>query len=240
MDRDLLERYLANGKSLGEIGALVGRHPSTVAYWLHKHGLVANGREAHSSRGAPDRKGLEAMAAGGATLAEIATALDRSVTTVRFWLNRWEIPRERPRSRVPPDPESAPLDVEMECARHGVTLFRLEGRGYYRCKRCRQARVSEWRRGVKRRLVAEAGGSCEVCGYDRCVAALQFHHRDPATKRFIISRQGVTRSFAETKQEASKCMLLCANCHAEVEAGLVAVEHLHDSSKAPPGGLEPP
>jgi hypothetical protein len=58
-----------------------------------------------------------------------------------------------------------------------------------------------------------------LCGYSRCPAALQFHHRDPATKSFAVSRQGVTRSLARARAEARKCVLLCANCHAEVESG---------------------
>jgi hypothetical protein len=112
----------------------------------------------------------------------------------------------------------------MVCTRHGRTTFRLEGRGYYRCKRCRQERVSEWRRNVKRRLVREAGGACRLCGYDRCPAALQFHHLDPGAKSFALSREGVTRSLAEALAEARKCVLLCANCHAEVEAGYRKLE----------------
>jgi hypothetical protein len=89
--------------------------------------------------------------------------------------------------------------------------------------RCRQERVSEWRRRVKRKLVDEAGGGCVICGYDRCVAALEFHHLDPSTKRFALSREGVTRSFAEAQEEARKCVLLCSNCHAEVESGVTEV-----------------
>jgi hypothetical protein len=69
-------------------------------------------------------------------------------------------------------------------------------------------------------LVAEAGGACTRCGYDRCDAALHFHHVDAATKSFALSREGVTRSLAEARAEAAKCVLLCANCHAEVESGV--------------------
>jgi hypothetical protein len=60
-----------------------------------------------------------------------------------------------------------------------------------------------------------------LCGYARCHAALQFHHLDRTTKRFALSREGVTRSLARAREEAEKCVLLCANCHAEVEAGFV-------------------
>jgi hypothetical protein len=50
--------------------------------------------------------------------------------------------------------------------------------------------------------------------------ALEFHHVDPAAKRFGVAFRGVTRSLDAAREEASKCVLLCANCHAEVEAGV--------------------
>jgi hypothetical protein len=80
-------------------------------------------------------------------------------------------------------------------------------------------RVAKWRRRVKLTLVREAGGRCKLCGYGRCAAALQFHHLDPANKSFALSHEGVTRSLAKARAEAAKCVLLCANCHSEVEAG---------------------
>ena len=58
-----------------------------------------------------------------------------------------------------------------------------------------------------------------LCGYDRSLSGLHFHHVDPAQKAFALSRQGVTRSLAAARAEAGKCVLLCSNCHAEVEAG---------------------
>ena len=172
----------------------------------------------YAPRGAPDRTELARLAARGLTLREIATAVDRSVTTVRYWLERWEISRTHPRRRGY-DPATAPRESLRRCSKHGLTLFVLEGRGSYRCKRCRQERVSVWRRKMKARLVEEAGGRCALCGYDRCQAALQFHHRDPADKLFAISHEGLTRSLARAREEARKCVLVCANCHAEIEGG---------------------
>jgi hypothetical protein len=69
-------------------------------------------------------------------------------------------------------------------------------------------------------LLDEAGGCCALCGYDRCIVPLHFHHVDPATKSFRLSSH-VGRSIAAFREEARKCVLLCANCHGEVEAGLV-------------------
>jgi 5-methylcytosine-specific restriction endonuclease McrA len=68
--------------------------------------------------------------------------------------------------------------------------------------------------------VDEAGGACCVCGYQRYLGALQFHHVDPERKRLGLSRAGVTLSIATLRAEATKCVLLCSNCHAEVEGGV--------------------
>ena len=183
-------------------------------------------------RGAPDRQKLEELAHQGATLREIALTLDRSIATVRYWLRRWAISRQDARlSRV--DRATAPREVMRACKRHGRTVLRLDSRGTYRCVLCSQHHVAERRRRVKRILVDEAGGCCVMCGYDACIAALQFHHVDPQAKTFALSHEGVTRSLDRARDEAQKCVLLCGNCHAEVEAGLRVLE-------APRGGFEPP
>jgi hypothetical protein len=220
LERALLQDWLERGWSLERIAREVDRHPSTVAYWARKYGLRSQGAERFAARGAPDRDLLTRLAAQGATLSEMAGACDRSIATIRHWLGRWEIERApRPSLRRPLDPESAPRVIELNCKRHGNTEFVLEGRGYYRCKRCRQEQVARRRRRVKLLLVAEAGGRCALCGYDRCPAALQFHHLDPGQKAFAVSMRGVTRGIEAARAEAKKCALLCANCHAEVEAG---------------------
>jgi predicted HNH restriction endonuclease len=80
--------------------------------------------------------------------------------------------------------------------------------------------VSRRRRKVKRQLVEEAGGRCRLCGFDEHPAALQFHHLDPEEKEFHLGGQGHSRGIARMRAEAEKCILLCANCHALVEAGV--------------------
>jgi transposase len=202
MERTPLERMLAQGMSLEAIGRELDLHPSTVAYWIRRHGLAAAHSGRFSPRGAPSRPVIESLAASGATLREMAAATDRSISTIRHWLARWEIERPPARgARTPADPRTAPREVLMRCARHGETTFRLESRGSYRCCRCRQDRVAERRRAIKRVLVAEAGGQCARCGYDACIAALHFHHLDPATKDFALSNDGVTRSIERAVRE---------------------------------------
>lgn len=93
----------------------------------------------------------------------------------------------------------------------------------YRCKVKGQSNAvyaNQKRRGIfrKNKLLAEMGGKCIRCGYDRCLRALTFHHRDPATKEFPLdARNCSNRSHELLAAEADKCDLLCANCHAEAE-----------------------
>lgn len=221
MERSDLEALLAEGCSLEEIGRRVGRHPSTVSYWLDHHGLRAVGSERHSSRGGLTRGQLEPLVASGATIAEIARRVDRSPATVRHWLRYHGLEtlrsaRLRAGGRQSGDP---PRVVHRECRVHGISPHVHRG-GRYRCRRCASDSVTRYRQNVKQTLVREAGGRCVICGYSRCVAALQFHHVDPATKRFSLSLKGVARALEVVRAEAAKCVLLCANCHAEVESGV--------------------
>jgi cytochrome c553 len=48
---------------------------------------------------------------------------------------------------------------------------------------------------------------------------LHFHHLDPAEKSFAMSMAS-GKSLADYREEARKCLLVCANCHGEIEAGL--------------------
>ena len=75
--------------------------------------------------------------------------------------------------------------------------------------------VSDRRKKVKRMAVEYKGGECEVCGYNKCVDAFDFHHKDPKEKEFSISSGGRTRAWKKIKVELDKCVLLCSNCHRE-------------------------
>jgi Homeodomain-like domain len=157
----------------------------------------------------------------GLSTRDIAERLHCCQATVRHWLEKHDVQtRTSERRRLVSEAvASGVVDVEAECRRHGFTPHRIRPERGLVCLRCRSEAVSRRRRKVKRILVAEAGGACCICGYARSAVALEFHHVDPATKSFSIGAAGVTRSLERARQEARKCVLLCANCHAEVEAG---------------------
>lgn len=73
-------------------------------------------------------------------------------------------------------------------------------------------------RETKLKCVEYKGGKCILCGYNRCVFSLDFHHLNPEEKEFAIS--GNLKSFESLKSELDKCILVCRNCHGEIHAGL--------------------
>jgi hypothetical protein len=79
--------------------------------------------------------------------------------------------------------------------------------------------VQKRREKLRLMAVSYKGGCRQICSYDRCFEALEFHHLDPTQKDFGISKKGYTRSWEKVKNEIDKCLLLCANCHREFHAG---------------------
>lgn len=134
------------------------------------------------------------------------------------------IPLVRNRGR-PPDPRRTRPVAMKRCKRHGVTEFaqysKGPGQGFqWSCKSCIGEAVTRRKQKMKRILVEEAGGCCTVCGYDACIVNLTFHHVDPASKSMPMSMKN-GRSLATFREEAKKCVLVCANCHGEIETGVI-------------------
>jgi len=80
----------------------------------------------------------------------------------------------------------------------------------------RQKQRSQLRAEQKSRAIKMLGGKCKLCGYNKSLWGLDFHHKDPATKTTTIGRL-LGSSWEKVEAEAKKCILLCKNCHAEVE-----------------------
>jgi transposase-like protein len=166
------------------------------------------------------RDTLLGLLSEGLSLRAMADRLGVSYTTVRYWMARQGL--STPRARRLADTAAARAtglsQASGTCPKHGeVTLIR-RGETGFRCPYCRREAVASRRRRVKEILVMESGGACSRCGYAGSLAALHFHHVDPATKGFALASRGVARALDVARLEAQKCVLLCANCHAEVEA----------------------
>ncbi len=80
---------------------------------------------------------------------------------------------------------------------------------------CSTCRSKERRIKNKADALQYKGEKCQICGYDKCKQALEFHHLDPNTKEILISNNW-DKSLELLKSELDKCILVCANCHREI------------------------
>lgn len=82
-------------------------------------------------------------------------------------------------------------------------------------------------------MLSYLGGSCIKCGYNKCSSALDFHHRNPESKRLVGIRNRykiLNASEADIRQELDTCDLLCANCHREIHHEMNHKERLAEIS----------
>lgn len=90
------------------------------------------------------------------------------------------------------------------------------------CKSCTLNETIERLQRFKQKCVEYKGGKCESCGYNKCNAALDFHHINPSEKDFTIAQCRTTSFNERVKKELDKCSLLCSNCHREIHNAVVA------------------
>lgn len=75
---------------------------------------------------------------------------------------------------------------------------------------------SQKNRGTTRKIyfVNLLGGKCSMCGYNKCLDALCFHHIKD--KSFTLDKSKLrSKSLKSLEEEIKKCNLLCSNCHME-------------------------
>jgi hypothetical protein len=102
-------------------------------------------------------------------------------------------------------------------ASNGTIAYHCSPNGKAKSLRRRQI---NFRRNMTE-LKMEFGGKCQICNYNKCLDALDFHHTDPTTKdRTYHAISAIFRncSIQKAKEEAAKCILICANCHREIHA----------------------
>ena len=84
------------------------------------------------------------------------------------------------------------------------------------CKSCKHEEQQERRKEFKQWCVDYKGGKCSICSYNKCIAALDFHHLDPNEKDFGVKNN--LRTKEKAIKEMDKCILDCSNCHREIHA----------------------
>jgi hypothetical protein len=75
------------------------------------------------------------------------------------------------------------------------------------------------------------GGACSICGYNKFVTALEFHHVQKPDFRimdkviYLIATKGETRyGYAKSmSDELAKCVMICANCHSAIHGKQISI-----------------
>lgn len=130
----------------------------------------------------------------------------RDPLTKEFGLGNWHGSRERLLH------EAAKCDLLCaNCHRLRHAALDADRRGHA---------VVEHRRRRKIRAIEYMGKTCQGCGRDGHPAIFEFHHWNAAEKEFGISHTGIPHKWETVLAELAKCVMLCANCHREVHAGV--------------------
>jgi hypothetical protein len=128
---------------------------------------------------------------------------------IRYWLKKYELQTIRKQNSI---------NNQRICLTCNITKpqdeFYKRGKKFMcHCKKCFLKKNTNKRLEVKQKAVDYLGGKCSKCGYNKCLAALDFHHINPNDKDSDYTNWRM--SFDKLKTELDKCVLLCANCHRE-------------------------
>ncbi len=111
------------------------------------------------------------------------------------------------------------FNICEKCGKQFTPKLFGEGRRYcFECVPDGMADGSHTRQIIKKWALEYKGTKCSRCGYDKCIEALEFHHRDMTQKEFSISDRNIKLEWEPIRQELDKCDLLCCNCHREIHA----------------------
>lgn len=162
------------------------------------------------------------------SIADIATTINKSKSSVRHWLNKYNLQTLRASKTIFNLKLCPKCNIEQSInnfySRRGK-----QGSAAY-CKSCSRIQTSERQISLKQKCVEYKGGKCIVCKYDKYIGALEFHHIDPTIKEFTLAKRKCHPFDDLIRQELDKCVLLCANCHREVHANLIDLNHYTDLS----------
>ena len=152
-----------------------------------------------------NKKQLEGLVEIGLSTRKIATEVGASQTNVRYYLKKFGLKTDIKKCN----------EKNCLCRVCGDTDFRKFNRSKNVCRKCHNKNCIENCRIRKKKAVEYKGGKCEMCGYDKCLGSLAFHHRDSNEKdpRWHNMRNW---DLEKIKPELDKCILVCHNCHGEI------------------------
>lgn len=151
---------------------------------------------------------LKSMVENGLSTRKIAEELKTSQTNVRYWLKKEKL-------------KTNPKLQSRRCGKCGETdPDKFYGHKKSICGNCHNQYNLEKGQEKRKKAVEHLGGKCKICGYNKHICSLDFHHRNPSEKDPSFKSMRYW-SWKRIELEINKCDLLCKNCHAAVHAGLI-------------------
>lgn len=179
-----------------------------------------------------DKISLIALINKDYSINDIAKELNKSKTTIRYWLKKYKLKTSHPFRKNKEKYIRLINDGEAFCSKceknKPIDEFYNTEKSiknhYPYCKSCSNIISVKRQRDIKLKCLKYKGGCCVFCGYDKYYGALEFHHINPKEKDFTIAVS--CKSFNNLLNELDKCILVCSNCHKELHAGLIDINSL--------------
>jgi hypothetical protein len=161
-----------------------------------------------------NKEKLEILVIRKYSIRRIARELNKSPSTIQYWLKAFSLKTFGSKKKI---------YCCKFCGETSPNNMANKGGGrlsYSICKPCHSSENTKRGRRRKKALVEHKGGGCGICGYSKCIAALEFHHKDPNNKdpNFKALRYW---ALSRAMEEVDKCYLLCSNCHREAHWGIL-------------------
>ena len=156
------------------------------------------------------------------TLKEMADLNNVSSSTIRYWLKKYDL-----KSQNKPGPKTTNFSSccvvcakptennKMYCSSNCKTKQYKKNNPNVFYQKTKNKNVIDKNNGIKFKLLAleYCGESCKLCGYNKNISALAFHHVDPNEKDFSFAGIRQKELSLSHKTELAKCITLCHNCH---------------------------
>ena len=222
--KEQYQELINKGLTSKQIAQQLGIGTSTAKGHIRDYGLKTIFKK---ERIPIDKEKLENLIALNYSTYKIATALKCSQTNVRHWINKFGL-KTITTTKYGNKTKKYLIGDEKICPKCNRNLLVCKENFYIKksgivhawCKQCNNQITYQKQKQMKIDAVKYKGGKCKICGYDKYVGALDFHHINPDEKDFGISE---LRSYTwdTIKKELDKCICVCRNCHAEIHAGLI-------------------
>lgn len=171
-----------------------------------------------------NKETLESYLRDGKSYNQISKTINKSIGTVKYWAKKYGL--NSPNTKFGPKNYGETKYCPSCETFHPLSNFynrRGKEGAYAYCKNCTKIKSNSLARDFKAKLVEYKGGACQICNYNRCQDALDFHHLDPSEKDFTIANYKGKILNDTIKKELDKCILVCANCHREIHSSFIQV-----------------